>query len=142
MKRSNKRFFLITLSTLFVISAVTRWSVYTFPYRSFGSANYWSPDLLLANSMSILFLVVPVLSLLGILFNWRVSCMFLVISPVLFVWFGAVPIPFAKDIFEYFGVYGFEFVTIVNFVFLVVAFLLCLNSRSRGLRADNGGKQG
>lgn len=130
MKLLNDRRLLVSASLMFVLSAAMRWPIYTFPYRSFGSANYWEFDLVLANFSSLMFLFVPLLSLLGVILNWRASCFFLVLSPILFLWFGAVPIPFGKSILDSSGAYGFWLVAAINFIFLITIIVLCFYARS------------
>ena len=83
------------LAILILIAALLRWAVYTYPFQSIGISNYWHIATIGTNLLMISFLVVPVLGLIGVLRNWRTKYLWLALAPIIFYFFGSIPIPFS-----------------------------------------------
>ena len=87
-------------SGLVLVAALLRWPTYTFPFRTLGTDNFWTLEIIMSNALSLAFLFLPVFAFLGFLRHWRSAYICLGLSPVVFFLFGSVPIPFAGYLYS------------------------------------------
>ena len=111
-------------SVLVFVCALLQWPVYTFPISSFGNNGYWHPAIIGTNLLMLSVLILPLLSLIGAIQDWRSKFLFLGITPIIFSLFGMVPIPFA----EYFYTKNHELnsVLIYSTNLIAIAFIFYL----------------
>ena len=89
----------LALAILELLSAVPLYGIYTMPVAFFNTEGYWRPLTVGLNVLGVFFLLLPILAVLGLLRGWRSSFLWMGLFPVAAWVFGAVPIPFAKQLF-------------------------------------------
>ena len=77
-------------------SALLSWGIYTFPFRVFGSLNFWDSIQIISALTSLLFLLCPVLALVSYLKKSKACYFWLGIYAPIASIFGVAPVPFLK----------------------------------------------
>jgi hypothetical protein len=90
---------MLCVSVLVFVCGLLQWPVYTFPISSFGNNGYWHPPIVGSNLLMLSVFVVPFLSLVSVILNWRAKYILLGASAVIFSLFGVIPIPFIEHFY-------------------------------------------
>jgi len=116
-----------------VLVAMPLYGIYTAPIRFFGSIGYWAPMNILANVLSVVFVVLPLLALYGISKDRSYGYWSLGLFPVVAFLSGVTAIPFVKYLYGNDAMLNTVFIVLINVVVTSAAIWLY---RSGGLRSN------
>ena len=117
-----------------LITAVPLYAIYTAPFRFFGAAAYWTPMGILANILSVMFIVLPFIALYGISKELKIGYLAIGLFPIVSYVFGVTAIPFVKHL------YGSEvrlnsyIIIALNILVVVVTVWLYRNQGKQGVK--------
>ena len=125
------------LAAIMLSSALVVWPIYTFPFRTIGSGGYWHPAIIATNLLALSFLVIPVLGLLGVINGWRTRYIWLAISPIVFLLFGSVPLPFASHFYSDNHQLNSVIILVINIATIALVTWLYLNENTHTNKFKN-----
>jgi hypothetical protein len=127
------------LAVLELFSALPLYGIYTSPIRFYGADNFWSLISLAGNGLSVLFLLFPVLAVIGFMRRWRTRFLWLGLYPVVAFLFGVVPIPFATHLYTADKMLNTYFIAAIDILWVgIVAWLYWSIKRSNNTLQPTG----
>ncbi len=121
---------------LTLFTALSKFGIYTWPFRTFGQDGYYHPAMVGTNLLSILFLVGP---LLAVYFYRKKSnaCYFWLASfAVPAIMFGVIPIPFANHLYTSNIQLNTVFIAIIDIGFVILCWRLYRVNKARNPTAS------
>ncbi|HRQ58216.1 MAG TPA: hypothetical protein PLN31_12415 [Azoarcus taiwanensis] len=94
--------------------AVPLYGIYTAPVQLFGATEYWSPMTLMLNTLSVVFLILPLAALYGVFRNQRYGYWCLGLFPLVALVFGVTAIPFVKHLYGSAVLLNSVFIIVIN----------------------------
>ncbi len=110
------------LIVLSVITAISKYGIYTLPFRTFGMLGYWHPLSVIGNLMSVIFVIAPLLSAYSFYKKKRQWHLWTSLFLLVAFFFGVVPIPFADYFYSEIPNLNSIFIAVVNGSCLIAVF--------------------
>ena len=120
-----------TLALGEMLVALPLYDIYTGPFQFFGMTGYWAPMNQLANLLSIVFVILPLLALYGVSKERTYGYWSLGLFPVVALVFGITALPLVKYLYGSKVTLNTVCIVIINLAVTTAALWLY---RSRGLR--------
>lgn len=109
---------------LALITAITNYGVYTWPFRTLGDESFFYPPMIGTNLLAILFIISPVLSIYFYRKNKNACYFWLGLFAFPAFMFGIAPIPFANHLYTNNPQLNTVFIAIIDIAFVFFSWYL------------------
>ena len=127
----------IIFAAIELVTALTKYGIYTMPIRFYGMEGYWSLPSLGTNLLGILFLALPITAIISLLKGKNIGFLWMGLFPIVAFVFGVVPIPFANYLYSSNVNINTVFIAIINILAVTISLWLYRSMKVRSNKKFN-----